>query len=95
MRIIHRVSSMEIEVLNVSKATDGFSNEDVATVQFGRIVPKSDSKYNMLVSRGMNPSFTTLVLFYKFEDVAPYRVGSKWDLQVDNDGSIKLEEIRK
>jgi len=86
---------MKIEVLSVSRAADGFSNDNVYAVQFGRIIPKTDPRHGAYAISGMNPSFLTLTLFYNFENSAPYRVGSKWDLQISEDGSLKLEEEKK
>jgi len=83
---------MQLEVIGVSRAADGFSNDTVYAVQFGKIMQKTDPRYNAYAINGMNPTFITLTLFYKFEEAAPYRVGSKWNLQVSNDGTLKLEE---
>jgi hypothetical protein len=84
---------MIVEVLNVSRAADGYSNENVASIQFGRIIPKNDPRYQAFENRGIIPSFMTLVLFYKFEDATPYKVGSKWNLEVSENGALKLEEV--
>ncbi|MDR1955070.1 MAG: hypothetical protein LBP82_03875 [Candidatus Methanoplasma sp.] len=83
---------MKVEILSVSRAADGSSNDNVYAVQFGRMMPMDDKRYKTYTINGMDPSFLVLTSFYKFEDSAPYRVGSKWDLQVSDNGTLKLEE---
>ena len=83
-----------VEVLNVSRGVDGQSGEPVFAVQFGNTLPKSDPRYNQYVKTGIPvPSFNVLTLFYGFNGIAPYRVGTKWKIDVDDNGSLKLTEV--
>jgi hypothetical protein len=83
-----------VEVLNVSRGMDGLSGEPTFAVQFGITLPKTDSRYSQYVKNGIPiPSFNVLTLFYGFDGVAPYRVGTKWKINVNNKGSLKLTEV--
>ena len=89
-------SSKMVEVLNVSRAIDGRSGEPIFAVQFGNTLPKDDKRYEQYIQNGMPvPSFNVLTLFYGFNEIAPYRAGTKWTIAVDEDGSLKLTEVTK
>lgn len=87
-------SSKIVEVLNVSRTVDGKSGEPIFAVQFGNTLPKDDKRYAQYVQNGIPiPSFNVLTLFFGFNGIAPYRVGTKWMIAVDDDGSLKLTEV--
>ena len=42
------------------------------------------------------PASLVLTLLFKFETgVAPYKVGSKWTIEVSENGSVRLEEAKQ
>lgn len=91
------MADMIVEALSVSRATDGVSGEELMSVQFGKVsrvgnaTPKSNAPFAMV---GQTVSLV-LTLFFKFKEVAPYKVGSKWSLAVSEDGAIQLKEEKK
>jgi CBS domain containing-hemolysin-like protein len=92
------MSKSKIEVLSVVRAVDGITGEDVVSVQFGKVAEKTDNMQRMPVAPfGVvgPPVSLVLTLFFKFKESAPYRVGSKWDLTVSEDGSLQLQEAKK
>ena len=77
----------EVEVISVTRATDFLTGENLFSVQFGKISSKKAAPgiVSPLAS-------VVLTLFHKFNGVAPYIVGSKWVMDISNDGKITLEE---
>jgi len=89
-------SSKTVEVLNVSRGVDGASGEPLFAVQFGNTLLTSDKRFDQYVQNGIPiPAFNVLTLFFGFDGVAPYKVGTKWMINVDDDGSLKLTEVKK
>ena len=87
-----RVHTMEVEILSVSKAVD-LPDKNVARVQLGRVAI-TDEQREAFKKMGITPVIATL--YYNFEDVAPYIVGSRWNLRVEENGqSLILEKIEK
>jgi hypothetical protein len=85
-----------VEVLNISRGVDGKTGEPIFIVQFGKTLAKDDARYSQYVRSGAPvPMFNVLTLFYNFDGVAPYRVGTEWEINVDKDGSLKLTEVVK
>jgi hypothetical protein len=88
-----------VEVLSVARATDGLTGEDVTAVQFGIVsrAVKSNSPQVMgpFGATGA-PASLVLTLLFKFKTgVAPYKVGSKWTIDVSETGSFVLEEAKQ
>jgi len=77
----------EVEVVGVGRATDFLTGENLFTVQFGKISSKKAA------AGVLTPPQVSVVLtiFHKFNGVAPYMVGSKWILDIDENGKITLE----
>lgn len=80
----------EVEVIGVSRSTDFISGDTIYSVQFGnlgdvRIPPLSNTPPAISVSAA---------IFADFKDCAPYKVGTKWSMTVDEkDGSVMLRPI--
>ncbi|MCL2317650.1 MAG: hypothetical protein FWC44_01140 [Methanomassiliicoccaceae archaeon] len=90
------MSTTTVEVLGVSRATDGATGEELITVQFGKLNKEAKRPQNVppgIVYR--QPASLVLTLFFKFREAAPYKVGSKWSLNVSDDGAIQLIEEKK
>jgi len=87
-----------IEVLSVARATDGITGKDITAVQFGRIdrnVKPAFAPSGPFGTIGA-PASLVLTLLFEFKDgVAPYKVGSKWVLNVSENGAFTLEEAKK
>jgi len=87
-----------VEVLSVARATDGTTGEDVTAVQFGivsRTIRSNPQPVNPFGVMGA-PASLVLTLLFKFETgVAPYKVGSKWTIEVSENGSVRLEEAKQ
>ena len=86
-----------IEVLSVVRAADGVTGEDLVSVQFGKVVKKADNTQRIQAAPfGVvgSPASLVLTLFFKFKESAPYKVGSKWNLTVSEDGSLQLQEAK-
>jgi len=90
------MSTMTVEVLSVSRAADGATGEELISVQFGKVYRNVKENQNMpagLLFR--QPVSLVMTLFFKFDEVAPYRVGTRWSLTVSEEGSIQLKEEKR
>jgi len=86
------MSATTVEVLSVSRAVDGASGEELASIQFGKVDRNADTgQGTSLLPLPRSPVSLVLTLFFKFEEAVPYRVGTKWRLDISGDGSIRLE----
>ena len=81
----------EVEVVNVSRSTDFLTGRTIFSVQFGIIGDVPVREFNTTP-----PAIGIVVsIFVPFENVAPYLVGSKWILTVDEkDGSVSLRQSK-
>lgn len=80
----------EVEVLSVARAAHGVTGEELVSVQFGVVAREQMSQIPIAMIG--SPASVVLNLFFKFDEAAPYRVGSKWKLDVRGDGSLTLKE---
>lgn len=78
-----------VEVVNVSRATDFLTGNTIFSVQFGVIGDVPPREFNTAP-----PAIGVVAsIFVPFEKTAPYLVGSRWVLSVDDaDGSISLRK---
>jgi len=88
-----------VEVTNVSRATESHSGNSIYLVMFGEEV-KVDSELQKYISQSQNskPPKTVfenvLQVYFDFDAVVPFKVGSKWELNINNDGKISLNPIK-
>lgn len=80
----------EAEVVSVSRSTDFITGNIIYSIQFGTL---GDVKTRPL--NNVPPAISvSAAIFADFKDSAPYRVGSKWKMTVDDeDGSVSLRPI--
>lgn len=94
------MSVIETEVVSVIRQIEPISRKHIHIVTFAVAVPLEDDIFNKLPEsekqRQEGEIYTQgLVLSFLFDRaVSPYKVGTKWNLNVDEDGSIKVTEVK-
>lgn len=94
------MSVIETKVVSVVRQLDPISRKHIHVVTFAVAVPLEDEIYRKLPEsekqRQEGEIYTQgLVLSFLFDEkVSPYRVGTKWNLNVEDDGSIKVAEVK-
>lgn len=88
-----------VEVTNVSRATESHSGNSIYLVMFGEEV-KVDSELQKYMPQSQNSKPPKVVfenvaqLYFNFDNVVPFKVGSKWKLQISDTGKILLNPIK-
>lgn len=88
-----------VEVTNVSRATESHSGNSIYLVMFGEEV-KVDSELQKYMPQSQNSKppkvvFENVVqLYFNFDKAVPFKVGSKWKLQILDTGKILLNPIK-
>ncbi|MFH1256489.1 MAG: hypothetical protein V1494_04295 [Candidatus Diapherotrites archaeon] len=87
-----------VEVMNVSRATEATTGENIYLVQFGELKDATPEIRKSIPTppNTMPPKKVfenIMILYFNFGKVAPYKVGSKWRLEIADNGEIKLKEI--
>jgi hypothetical protein len=90
---------MRVQVLTVTRATEGLTGSTVYQIAFGRIAPLTVEVRQRLqdagaqVPPGPEVAANSLILFFSFEGTVPYRIGSEWELDVGADGTLSVKEV--
>jgi hypothetical protein len=80
--------SEEVEVISVNRAADVITGKLVFQVAFGSI---GTPVQGLGLPSGSNQIASThLVLFFSDENRCPYLAGSKWILEIQDDGKISV-----
>ena len=80
----------EVEVLSITQATDITTGDLVYSVGFGyRGTPMEGLQLN---PKTKQISSMVLVVFFPLGKECPYKAGSKWTLNIEDDGKISLTE---
>ncbi len=92
---------VDTEVVSIVRQLDPLSKEPLYSVTFAHVVPVDDDIYKGLYEadkdRIGNELYTEgVVLNIKLngKKKVPYSVGSHWNLNVDDDGSVHLIEVK-
>ena len=92
---------VETEVVSIIRQLDPISKEPIYSVSFAHVVPIDDEIYKNLFEpdkeRIGNELYTEgIVLNIKIDGKRriPYAVGSKWNINVDENGSVHLTEVK-
>jgi hypothetical protein len=92
---------VETEVVSIVRQLDPISKEPIYSVSFAHVVPIDDEIYKNLFEpdkeRIGNELYTEgIVLNIKIDGKRriPYAVGSKWNINVDENGSVHLTEVK-
>ncbi len=91
------MQKIEVEVLGVGRATDFTTGDLIYQIQFGKTIEVNEQNRRSIPQpMGAAPikeqASVILTLFLNFKGAAPYLVGTKWILTVDEKGGIRLEE---
>jgi hypothetical protein len=90
---------MRVEVTSVGRAIETTTGDPLFQVTFGniaQITPEIRQRIQdsgMQVPPGESVGANVVVLFFKFDGPAPYRLGSVWELEVAANGAISLKEV--
>lgn len=90
------IFSKPVEVIAVNRAVEAVTGESIYQVIFGEVVgltPEMRQHFPQPVG-SMPPreiGANVLILFFKSEVAAPYKVGSKWKVKVSPDGGVIVE----
>lgn len=82
----------EVEVVNVGRVTSALDGSLIYQVAFGRIGKPAEGMPTPAGSKEI--AANTLIMYFDSEKVAPYKVGTKWNLSVSESGSISLTRKR-
>lgn len=93
------MAAKRLEVISVQRAVESATGDSIINVAFGVLHEIDDDLRRYLPQQpgGMPPKkvgLNTLVLFFKFKDSAPYKVGTRWDLTVKPNGELSLKEVK-
>ena len=80
---------MEVEVLQITQATDVITGDLVYQVGFGRV--GKPAKGLPMPPQMALISSNSLIVFISREKECPYKAGSKWILTINDDGSLDLK----
>jgi len=85
--------SAELQVLSISQAADIITGDPLYQVAFGKMGKpaaafQSSTPMNKIASN-------LLVVFAPLEGECPYKAGSKWRLNVSDDGELTLQRKGK
>lgn len=86
-----------VEVLAVTRVTEGLTGNPIAQITFGElaeITPELRQFFPIQVGGGRPPKrvgMNQLQLFYWGQGQIPYKVGTKWKLRVSPSGEISLK----
>jgi hypothetical protein len=91
-----------VEVMSIIPVLDVRDNQTMHQVMFGQMVDVTpDLRTRLLTIRPIPPppariAINTLTINYKFNDLVPYTVGSKWDISVSASGELTMNrhEVR-
>lgn len=88
-----------LEVINVGRVTDFTTGNLIHQIQFGHTVEVNDQmRKGMPQPMGSAPvreqASIVLMLMVKFEDAVPYRLGTRWKLNITDQGAITLKEAK-
>lgn len=82
----------EVEVVNVGRVTSAIDGSLIYQVAFGKIGKPAEG---MPIPAGSKEiAANTLIMYFKSEKEAPYKVGTKWNLNVSESGSVSLTRKR-
>lgn len=82
----------EVEVVNVGRVTSAIDGSLIYQVAFGKIGKPAEG---MPIPAGSKEiAANTLIMYFKSDKEAPYKVGSKWNLNVLESGSVSLTRKR-
>lgn len=93
------MTSRKVEVTGVSRATESHTGKQIFLVQFGEKVTVDEELQKYLPSpQGSKPAKTLFAnimqIFFDSDKAAPYKVGSKWDLEIAENGKVTLTEVK-
>jgi hypothetical protein len=88
-----------VEVLSVGRAIETTTGAPIYQVAFGHIAELTEEVKNRIregggqVPPGAAVGANVLILWFPFDGVVPYRIGSRWNLEVGANGRVVLEEV--
>jgi hypothetical protein len=93
---------MMVKVLAIQKVRDVIDGSDIYNVNFGRSVPMTPDIKTRMIESEQRPlpgysdvSLNSIILLIPFKKgPLPYKLDSEWDLEIGDDGSISLKEIK-
>jgi hypothetical protein len=91
------VFSKQVEVIAVNRAVEATTGDSIYQVVFGELVPLTpETRPHFPQPVGTLPpkklGANVMVLFFNSRTAAPYRVGSKWVVEIAGDGAVSVRE---
>lgn len=88
-----------VEVTSISRATESSTGDSIFLVHFGEEVKVSPElqKHLSQPQSSMPPKkvySNVMQVYFDFDGVAPYKIGSKWKLEIGLTGKLTLNEIK-
>jgi hypothetical protein len=96
--LVEKVPKDTIEVISVTRAMDVWG-EGLFLVQFGHMFKISEDMGKNIPrppgqSAPKEQGSNVLVLYVNFDEAVPYKVGSKWTLDIKATGELSLKEVK-
>lgn len=88
-----------LTVINVAAVTELATGDLINQVSLGNYIENTKEVLNRVPAfmkenfTGKQIGITELILFIKTEEVM-YKVGSKWHLKIDKEGTLNLSEVK-
>jgi hypothetical protein len=89
----------KVEVISVVPATEGTTGEYIYQVTFGQVV-EVDEELRRTIPAPANSkppkkiATTTILIFFDASKTIPYKVGSKWNISIEDNGTIIVRETK-
>lgn len=90
----------EVQVLVIARATESGTGEGIYQIVFGEVLPVDEElKRSIPIQSSSKPPkniySNSLIVFAKFLDEVPYIVGSRWLLNIADNGIMSLKKVKK
>ena len=94
------MKGFEVEVLSVSRNADIETGKPSSAVVFGNFIDSSPEVKERVAAGGQTPQpdktiANRFIIFFPDLEVPPYLVGTKWVLNVEKDGEIKITKLKE
>lgn len=81
----------ELQVVNVGRITDVSDGSLIYQVAFGNVVTPAQGTGTPSGSKEV--ASNTVIVYFKSDKEAPYKVGSKWKVRISDSGNVALSKV--
>lgn len=89
------VYTKDVEVTNVSIATESSTGKSIYAVKFGEKIEVTPDLQKFIPQQANSKPpksiyYDLAIIYFDFDTAVPYKVGSKWKLNIDNNGAVSF-----